>query len=154
MLGKNLRNAVLGISIEYKNSYQFTVPKFNSNLKNSIKQKKTEDGFFIEAFNYFDFLDQGVSGSPNAKNPFSIFQYNTPFSYKTKKPRLDKGLGDWAEAKGINKFAVQQSIFRKGIVPRLITKQVQEQLDRGRGIQDRLNEGFLKDIDQEFKDKK
>jgi hypothetical protein len=31
---------------------------------------------------------------------------------------------------------------------------VQEQLDRGRGIQDRLNEGFLKDIDQEFKDKK
>jgi hypothetical protein len=154
MLGKNLRNAVLGISIEYKNSYQFNVPVFNSNLKNSIKQKPTEDGFYIEAFNYFDFLDKGVSGSPNANNPSSIFQYDTPFSYKTKKPRLDQGLGDWAKAKGINKFAVQQSIFRKGIVPRLITKQVQEQLDRGRGIKDRLNEGFLKDIDEEFKDNK
>ena len=99
-------------------------------------------------------MDQGVSGSPNANNPSSIFQYDTPFSYKTKKPRLDQGLGDWAKAKGINKFAVQQSIFRKGIVPRLITKQVQEQLDRGRGVEDRLNEGFLKDIDDEFKDEK
>ena len=74
--------------------------------------------------------------------------------FRSKKPRLDQGLGDWAKAKGINKFAVQQSIFRKGIVPRLITKQVQEQLDRGRGIKDRLNEGFDKDINEEFKDKK
>jgi len=153
MLGKNLSNAVLGIAIEYQNAFQRFSPVFNSDLRKSIKLKRTENGFLINGLNYFEFLDKGVSGSLNAKNAYSIFQYDTPFSYKDKKPRLDQGLGDWAKSKGINKYAVQNSIFRKGIVPRKITQKVEVQLARGRGVEDRIAEGFSKDLNDYFKNK-
>jgi hypothetical protein len=149
MLGKNLRNAVLGIGIEYKNSFQQFSPVFNSALRKSIKLNKTEDGFYIDGLLYYHFLDKGVSGSLKAKDAYSIFQYNTPFSYKDKKPPIS-ALKEWADAKNINVYAVQNSIFRKGLVPRRIGDKVEVQLQRGRGVDDRLVEGFSKDLDDIF----
>ena len=56
---------------------------------------------------YYDFINKGVKGTiSQAKAPGS------PYSFKNKKPPLFK---EWAYRKGLNPFAVQQSVFQKGI---------------------------------------
>jgi len=56
---------------------------------------------------YYDFINKGVKGTiSQAKAPGS------PYSFKNKKPPLFK---EWAYRKGLNPFAVQQSVFKKGI---------------------------------------
>lgn len=72
---------------------------------------------------YWKFVDSGVSGTEK--------KYNTPFSYKTKRPPA-KVFESWAKRKGIKPrdkstgkftsyksfgFAVSNSIFKKGIKP-------------------------------------
>ena len=77
---------------------------------------------FFELEDYWEFQDKGVSGTE--------IKYNTPFSYKTKKPPA-KVFEKWAKRKGIKPrakngqfttyksfgFAVANSIFKKGIKP-------------------------------------
>ena len=77
---------------------------------------------FFELEDYWEFQDKGVSGTET--------KYNTPFSYKTKKPPA-KVFEKWAKQKGIKPrgkngqftsfksfgFAVANSIFKKGIKP-------------------------------------
>ena len=72
---------------------------------------------------YSKFQDQGVSGTE--------IKYNTPFSYKTKKPPASAFIS-WAKQKGIKPrgkdgrfttlksfgFAVANSVFKKGIKPK------------------------------------
>jgi hypothetical protein len=56
---------------------------------------------------YYDYINKGVKGTiSQAKAPGS------PYSFKNKKPPLFK---EWAYRKGLNPFAVQQSVFKKGI---------------------------------------
>lgn len=56
---------------------------------------------------YYDFINKGVKGTiSQAKAPGS------PYSFKNKKPPLFK---EWSYRKGLNPFAVQQSVFKKGI---------------------------------------
>jgi len=77
---------------------------------------------FFELEDYWEFQDKGVSGTE--------VKYNTPFSYKTRKPPA-KVFEKWAKQKGIKPrgkngqfttyksfgFAVANSIFKKGIKP-------------------------------------
>jgi hypothetical protein len=56
---------------------------------------------------YYDFINKGVKGTiSQAKAPGS------PYSFKKNKPPLFK---EWSYRKGLNPFAVQQSVFKKGI---------------------------------------
>ena len=56
---------------------------------------------------YYDYINKGVKGTiSQAKAPGS------PYSFKNKKPPLFK---EWSYRKGLNPFAVQQSVFKKGI---------------------------------------
>ena len=56
---------------------------------------------------YYDFINKGVKGTiSQAKAPGS------PYSFKNKKPPLFK---EWSYRKGLHPFAVQQSVFQKGI---------------------------------------
>ncbi len=56
---------------------------------------------------YYDFINKGVKGTiSSAKAP------NSPYSFKNKKPPLFK---EWSHRKGLNPFAVRESIFQKGI---------------------------------------
>jgi hypothetical protein len=56
---------------------------------------------------YYDYINKGVQGTiSQAKAPGS------PYSFKNKKPPLFK---EWSYRKGLNPFAVQQSVFQKGI---------------------------------------
>jgi hypothetical protein len=71
---------------------------------------------------YWNFQDAGVSGTER--------KFNTPFSYKTKKPPADI-FESWAKRKGIKPrgangqfttyksfgFAVANSVFKKGLKP-------------------------------------
>jgi hypothetical protein len=56
---------------------------------------------------YYDFINKGVKGTiSQAKAPGS------PYSFKNKKPPLFK---EWSYRKGLNPFAVRESVFKKGI---------------------------------------
>jgi len=54
---------------------------------------------------YYDFINKGVQGTETVRS-------DTPYSFRVKKPPLFK---EWAYRKGLNPFAVQQSVFKKGI---------------------------------------
>jgi len=96
-------------------------PKASGDLKRSIKGdvKASANSFeaFITAEDYLPFIDKGVSGTEK--------KYNTPFSYKSKKPPV-RFLQTWLKRKtgaflGRDRrsaaFALQNSIFKKGIKP-------------------------------------
>lgn len=54
---------------------------------------------------YYDFINKGVQGTRTARS-------DTPYSFRVKKPPLFK---EWAYRKGLNPFAVRESVFKKGI---------------------------------------
>lgn len=60
----------------------------------------------IYAEDYLDFVDQGVNGVEQSRG--------SKFSFRDKKPPL-KSISPWAKSKGLNAFAVQTSIWKKGI---------------------------------------
>ena len=83
--------------------------------------------FFME--DYGKFQDQGVKGAGGTRKTTSAFKRtnnkgkiwkqkapNSPFAYKDKKPPVS-AFKAWAESKGLNPFAVRESVFRQGITP-------------------------------------
>ena len=70
--------------------------------------------FRLLAADYYDYLNKGVSGARQVRS-------NTPYSYSTKKPPVNvsnvdgRSLRQWAKRKGLNEWAVRESIFQKGI---------------------------------------
>ena len=68
---------------------------------------------------YYDFINQGVTGAIDKS-------ISSDYSFKKggKKPPVNvssvdgKSLRQWAERKGLNPFAVRESIFQKGVRPR------------------------------------
>lgn len=96
-------------------------PKASGDLKRSIKGdvKASSNSFeaFITAEDYLPFIDKGVSGTEK--------KYNTPFKYTNKKPPV-RFLQTWLKritGKFLGRdrrsaaFALQNSIFKKGIKP-------------------------------------
>ena len=72
--------------------------------------------FELKMEKYGDFIDEGVEGVGGNKSDGSAYakvQTSGRFSFKQgKKPPLFR---EWAQSKGVNPFAVRESIFRKGI---------------------------------------
>ena len=97
-------------------------PKASGGLRKSIKAGKVKETanaieVSISAEDYLPFIDQGVSGTQR--------KFNTPFSYKNKKPPV-RFLQTWLKQKtGVFRardrkqaaFAIQNSIFKYGIKP-------------------------------------
>lgn len=94
-------------------------------LRQSIVPKQleqTEGGLLmvIEAEDYYKFIDEGVQGVGGEKKGGGIFQQvapNSPFKYKLGSKPSVRHFEQWANAKGINPFAVRESVFRKGLKP-------------------------------------
>ena len=94
-------------------------------LRQSIQPKKlqqTESGLLmvIEAEDYYKYIDEGVRGVGGERSTGGIFEQvapNSPFSYKEGGRPSVKHFEQWAATKGINPFAVRESVFRKGIKP-------------------------------------
>lgn len=89
---------------------------FNGTLRKSISYEQQEDldgDISFSMLNYGHFLDQGVNGTRSA--------YATQFKFsgdKDKIRRMGGALKPWADAKGINAWALANSLQKKGIEPR------------------------------------
>jgi hypothetical protein len=127
----------------------------NKNLYNSLdKEIEVGSNSFRLAFlmeDYGAFQDKGVSGTEK--------KYNTPFSYKSKKPPL-KPITDWVKNRRFQfkqkngkfmsyqstAFLVRNSIFKKGIKPSLFfTKPFEKAFER---LPDELVEAYGLDVEQ------
>ena len=127
----------------------------NKNLYNSLdKEIEVGANSFRLAFlmeDYGKFQDKGVSGTER--------KYNTPFSYKSKKPPL-KPITDWVKNRRFQfrqengrfmsyqstAFLVRNSIFKKGIKPSLFfTKPFEKAFER---LPDELIEVYGLDVEQ------
>ena len=95
----------------YIRTLKARVPKNSGALSKSIKGNIVErDGdvvISIEALEYLEFLDKGVSGTEK--------KYNTPFSYTTKMPPTS-AFKAYSNSLG-EQFAIAKSIQKKGIKP-------------------------------------
>lgn len=113
----------------------------SKNLEQSIQFKVNMHSLGVWSFrlvmeDYGDFIDQGVRGAGGVKKSSSIFTktkkgspwkvraQNSPFRFRKKKPPLDDrdspkswSLRRWSQVKGLNPYAVQETIFRQGIAP-------------------------------------
>jgi hypothetical protein len=106
---------------------------FNKTLYNSLRYSvyysndKFSMSFFME--DYGEFQDKGVKGAGGTRKTTSAFNRrnnkgkiwrqkasNSPFRYKDKKPPVS-AFKDWAQSKGLNPYAVRESVFRQGITP-------------------------------------
>lgn len=110
--------------------------------RNSSKTLYNSLGYDLEVFktgnfsmsfemeDYGEFQDQGVKGAGGTRNTTSKYNKrnnkgkiwkqkapNSPFSFKEGKRPSVKHFKKWAESKGINPFAVRESVFRQGITP-------------------------------------
>jgi hypothetical protein len=104
---------------------------FNKTLYNSLRYSvyysndKFSMSFFME--DYGQFQDQGVKGAGGTRKTTSAFKRtnnkgkiwkqkapNSPFAYKDKKPPVS-AFKAWAESKGLNPYAVRESVYRQGI---------------------------------------
>lgn len=110
------------------------VPKDSGQLSKSIKYKLTNDGFEVDALEYIDYVDKGVNGIRN--NVGSIY------SYTLKKPPISS-LRGWAKRKGINPYAVQNSLYNNGLKPKHFLRKADEDFS----IED-LTEAYGKDIEE------
>ena len=76
----------------------------------------------FKAADYWKFINKGVQGVGGKKadgGNWSNKGGSSPFRFKNKKPPLIHGIGlsAWAYNKGLNPYAVRESIFRRGIKP-------------------------------------
>ena len=127
----------------------------NKNLYNSLdKEIEVGANSFRLAFlmeDYGKFQDKGVSGTER--------KYNTPFSYKSKRPPL-KPITDWVKSRRFQfrqkngkfmsyqstAFLVRNSIFKKGIKQSLFfTKPFEKAFER---LPDELIEAYGLDVEQ------
>ena len=127
----------------------------NKNLYNSLdKEIEVGANSFRLAFlmeDYGKFQDKGVSGTER--------KYNTPFSYKSKRPPL-KPITNWVKSRRFQfrqkngkfmsyqstAFLVRNSIFKKGIKPSLFfTKPFEKAFER---LPDELVEVYGLDVEQ------
>ena len=100
----------------------------SSQLKQSIEYKvtTTAEGIRFTLFfeDYGTFLDEGVAGKGGGK--WSVHTPDSRFKFRNKKPPID-AIRKWAGQKGINKWVLQEVIYRRGIRKREWFKRVLDQ---------------------------
>ena len=111
-----------------KGKHNFDKTLYNS-LKYSITYTKTNFSLSFLMEDYGKFQDKGVKGAGGTRKTTSAFKRtnnkgkiwkqkapNSPFSYKDKKPPVS-AFNAWAKSKGLNPYAVRESVYRQGITP-------------------------------------
>lgn len=82
--------------------------KLLESISGSVQYDDGEWNLFLDMEDYGQFIDEGVNGTEKS--------WSSRFSYTDKKPPIDK-IRPWAKSKGLNPWAVQTSIYKKGIKP-------------------------------------
>jgi len=110
--------------------------KGDSNLSKSLMydDKVSKNSLSIDFImnDYGLFQDKGVKGVGGVRKMTSTFNSrdnkgkmwkqkgkNSPFSFKKDKKPSVKHFKDWAIKRGLNPFAIRESVFRQGIAPSL-----------------------------------
>lgn len=102
----------------------------SGNLRQSVNYnvKIFGESFTTELYldKYYDFINKGVQGIREARD-------DTPYSYKQLPPPTYEGgaLQRWCETKGMNVFAVSQSIFQRGLKGRKYFDRVTDDVKNG-----------------------
>ena len=100
---------------------------YKGSLQKSIRMPVKMFGFRMVATlylaDYYDYLNQGVKGIGGVRKsgdrkgqPWDIKAPNSPYQFK-KGPSVSH-VRQWAKSKGLNEYAVRNSIARTGIRPR------------------------------------
>ena len=100
---------------------------YKGSLEKSIRMPVKMFGFRMVATlylaDYYDYLNQGVKGIGGVRKsgdrkgqPWDIKAPNSPYQFK-KGPKVSH-VKAWAKSKGLNEYAVRNSIARTGIRPR------------------------------------
>jgi len=111
-------------------------PTDQGDLRKSVKYVITDDGFEVDALPYLDYVDKGVNGIK--KSVGSIY------SYTLKKPPI-KSLKGWSKRKGLNPYAVQNSLYYNGLKPKRFLRKADEEFDV-----DSLIIAYGKDIEEQM----
>lgn len=109
-----------------KGKHNFDKTLYNS-LRYDIFYSKDKFSISFSMEDYGQFQDQGVKGAGGTRKTTSAFNRrnnkgkiwkqkapNSPFQFKNKKPPIS-AFKQWAESKGLNPYAVRESVFRQGI---------------------------------------
>jgi len=100
---------------------------YKGSLQKSIRMPVKMFGFRMVATlylaDYYDYLNQGVKGIGGVRKsgdrkgqPWEIKAPNSPYQFK-KGPKVSH-VRQWAKSKGLNEYAVRNSIAKTGIRPR------------------------------------
>lgn len=152
-MAKNLRNSLLGIAIEYRNNMRAYSPEFSGDLKSSLQFTHDDTSLEITGATYFKYMDRGVNGvgftgktMSEIDSKFASRKKNVVvssiYNYVNKKPPIS-ALREWSNAKGLNPYAVQNSIYTYGLEPRNILEKTFKNTKR---VEERIVEGYIKDI--------
>jgi hypothetical protein len=109
-----------------KGKHNFDKTLYNSLSYNlSVGENSFSLSFDME--DYGEFQDKGVKGAGGTRKTTSAFNRrnnkgkiwkqkapDSPFQFKNKKPPIS-AFKRWAEEKGLNPYAVRESVFRQGI---------------------------------------
>lgn len=111
--------------------------KWKGTLRRSISYSQEDDLDGNIEFNMADygkFIDEGVNGSRSV--------YTTAYSFRGNYGGMAYHLTEWANSKGINRYAAARSIQKKGIKPRPFFKSVVESraTDLGQSITDGMRD--------------
>ena len=110
-----------------KGKHNFDKTLYNS-LDYDLNVSTNSFSFTFTMEDYGEFQDKGVKGAGGTRKSTSTFKKtnnkgkiwkqkakNSPFSFKEGKKPSVKHFKAWSEAKGLNPFAVRESVFRQGI---------------------------------------
>jgi hypothetical protein len=109
-----------------KGNHNFDKTLYNS-LSYNIFYSDNKFSISFSMEDYGEFQDKGVKGAGGTRKTTSAFNKrnnkgkiwkqkapNSPFQYKDKKPPVS-AFKRWAESKGLNPYAVRESVYRQGI---------------------------------------
>lgn len=134
---KNLQAEIKKTADQYIKKLRLYAPNDTGDLRKSIRAKITNDGFEVDALPYLDFVDKGVNGIKNSVGSI--------YSYTTKKPRIDS-LKAWSKKRGLNPYAVQNSLYYNGLKPKHFLRKIDMEFSI-----DNLVDAYSKDVDEMFK---
>jgi len=92
----------------YEAYLKTNAPKSSGTLKNSISGIVDGDGVAFEMLEYANFVERGINGTERG--------VGSPYSFNKKKPPISSLIG-YSASVGINPYALQNSLFKKGIKP-------------------------------------
>jgi hypothetical protein len=114
--------------------------KLYNSVQYRVTQRENDWTLTLLSEDYMKFVDKGVSGTQR--------RYNTPYSYKTKKPPISV-IKQWTRVKGLPEqaaYPIQNKIFRFGLKPtNVINKSIREIEYRSKWI-NKFEEGITNEI--------